>query len=93
MPADGVYAAWLTVRGIRYPAAVSIGNNPTFKGVSEKQVEAHAIDRVGLDLYDEMAELSFVEYIRGMRKFSGPQALAEQMGADEGRIREVLGVP
>ena len=93
VPADGVYAAWLTVDGARYPAAVSIGNNPTFEGVPEKQVEAHAIDETGLDLYDKTAELSFVEYIRGMRKFSGPEALAEQMGADELRIREVLGVP
>ena len=92
VPADGVYAAWLTVDGARYPAAVSIGNNPTFEGVPEKQVEAHAIDQVGLDLYDKTAELSFVEYIRGMRKFSGPDALAEQMGADERRIREVLGL-
>jgi riboflavin kinase/FMN adenylyltransferase len=93
VPADGVYAAWLTVGGIRYPAAVSIGNNPTFEGVPEKQVEAHAIDQAGLDLYDQTAEIAFVEYIRGMRKFSGPEALAEQMGADELRIREVLGVP
>jgi riboflavin kinase/FMN adenylyltransferase len=93
IPADGVYAAWLTVRGIRYGAAVSIGNNPTFEGIPEKQVEAHAIDQVGLDLYGEIAEVSFVEYIRGMRKFSGADALAEQMGADELRIREVLGIP
>jgi riboflavin kinase / FMN adenylyltransferase len=92
VPADGVYAAWLTVDGTRYAAAVSIGNNPTFEGVPEKQVEAHAIDQVGLDLYGKPAELAFVEYIRGMRKFSGPEALAEQMGADERRIREVLGV-
>ena len=92
VPADGVYAAWLTVRGIRYAAAVSIGNNPTFEGVPARQVEAHAIDRAGLDLYDEIAEISFVEFIRGMRKFAGPDALAEQMGADERRIREVLGV-
>lgn len=92
VPADGVYAAWLTVDGVRYPAAVSIGNNPTFDGVPDKQVEAHALDEVGLDLYDRTAEVSFVEYIRGMRKFSGPEALAEQMGADERRIREVLGV-
>jgi riboflavin kinase/FMN adenylyltransferase len=92
VPADGVYAAWLTVDGVRYPAAVSIGNNPTFEGVPDKQVEAHALDEVGLDLYDRPAEIAFVEYIRGMRKFSGPEALAEQMGADERRIREVLGV-
>ena len=92
VPADGVYAAWLTVDGATYPAAVSIGNNPTFEGVPEKQVEAHAIDRVGLELYGKTAELEFVEYIRGMRKFSGAEALAEQMGADELRIRGVLGI-
>lgn len=91
IPADGVYAAWLTVDGARYPAAVSIGNNPTFEGVPDKQVEAHVIDET-LDLYDETVELSFVEFVRGMRKFSGPDALAEQMGADERWIRDVLGV-
>ena len=93
VPADGVYAAWLTVEGIRYPAAVSIGNNPTFEGVPEKTVEAHAIDQVGLDLYGKLGEISFVEYIRGMRKFPSADDLAVQMGADELRIREVLGVP
>lgn len=92
IPADGVYAAWLTADGHRYPAAVSIGNNPTFEGVPEKQVEAHAIDQK-LDLYDRTVEVSFVKYIRGMRKFSGADALAEQMGADEREIRGVLGVP
>ena len=92
VPADGVYAAWLTVRGIRYPAAVSIGNNPTFGDVVERQIEAHAIDQVGLDLYGATAELQFVEYIRGMRKFEGADALAQQMGADERRIRDVLGL-
>ena len=91
VPADGVYAAWLTAAGIRYPAAVSIGNNPTFEGVPEKQVEAHALDQ-SIDLYDQVVEVSFVEYVRGMRKFSGAEALAEQMAADEVRVREILGV-
>ena len=33
-PADGVYAGWLTRRdtGERYPAAISVGTNPTFDG-------------------------------------------------------------
>lgn len=91
IPADGVYAAWLTVEGTRYPAAVSIGNNPTFDGVPDKQVEAHVIDET-LDLYGSTVELAFVEYIRGMRKFSDTQALAEQMGLDERWIRDILGV-
>lgn len=91
LPADGVYAAWLTVDGVRYAAAVSIGNNPTFDDVDGRQVEAHVIDET-LDLYDRTIELSFVERIRGMRKFSGAHALADQMGRDEERIRHVLGV-
>jgi len=92
IPADGVYAAWLVVDGTKYPAAVSIGNNPTFEGVPDKQVEAHAID-ASLDLYDRVVEIEFVEYVRGMRKFSGADALAEQMASDETRVRGVLGVP
>jgi riboflavin kinase/FMN adenylyltransferase len=92
IPADGVYACWLHVDGERYGAAVSIGNNPTFGDVPEKTVEAHAID-VSLDLYDRIVELEFIEYIRPMHKFASADALAEQMGIDELRIREVLGLP
>ena len=92
VPADGVYAARITVDGVQYPAAVSIGNNPTFEGVPDKQVEAHVIDE-SLDLYDKSVELSFVEYIRGMRKFAGSAELAEQMRSDELAIRGILGVP
>ena len=92
IPADGVYAAWYTVDGVRYGAAVSIGNNPTFDGVPDKTVEGHLFD-VTLDLYDKIVEVSFVRYIRGMRKFSGMEALAEQMAADERGIREILGYP
>ena len=91
IPADGVYACWLHVEGARYGAAVSIGNNPTFGDVPEKTVEAHAID-VHLDLYGKTVELEFVAYIRSMHKFDSADALAEQMGRDELRIRGVLGL-
>ncbi|MGX5681246.1 bifunctional riboflavin kinase/FAD synthetase [Schumannella luteola] len=91
IPADGVYASWLVVDGVPYGAAVSIGNNPTFEGVPEKQVEAHAFDQ-SFDLYGRTVEVRFVEFIRGMRKFSGAEELAAQMGRDEQRIREILGL-
>lgn len=92
IPADGVYAAWLVVDGTPYGAAVSIGNNPTFEGVPDKQVEAHAFDQ-SFDLYGKTVEVRFVQHIRGMRKFTGPEELAEQMGRDERQIRELLGLP
>lgn len=90
VPADGVYAAWATIRGTRYPAAVSIGYNPTFD-VPVRHIEAHALD-TSFDVYGETIQLEFVEFIRGMHKFPGPDELAEQMGHDEDRIRLVLGV-
>lgn len=68
VPADGVYAAYATVDGRTIPAAVSIGNNPTFVGVPDKQIEAHLLDE-DLDLYGKTIEITFVEYIRGMEKF------------------------
>jgi riboflavin kinase/FMN adenylyltransferase len=89
IPRDGVYAAWATVGGERYGAAVSIGNNPTFEGVPQKQVEAHLLDQ-SLDLYGKTIELEFVEYIRGMVKFPSFDALAAQMRVDEDRVRAVL---
>lgn len=92
LPADGVYAAWLTVDGVRYAAAVSIGDNPTFGDVTGKQVEAHALDQ-SFDLYGKTVEVSFVDYVRGMVKFSGADALALQMRADEDRVRDILNTP
>jgi riboflavin kinase/FMN adenylyltransferase len=91
VPADGVYAAYATVDGRTMPAAVSIGNNPTFVGVPDKQIEAHLLDE-DLDLYGKTVEIAFVEYIRGMEKFASVDDLVVQMTADEGRVRQLLGM-
>ena len=89
IPADGVYAARITIDGERFGAAVSIGNNPTFGDVDEKTVEAHVLDQ-NLDLYGKRVELEFVEYIRPMNKFPDAEALVTQMHADERTIRSIL---
>ena len=46
-PADGVYAGWLRRldTGERYPAAISVGTNPTFDGHRERRVESYVLDR------------------------------------------------
>ena len=89
IPADGVYAGWLTDAGERYPAAISVGNNPTFEGVPQKQVEAYVLDRE-LDLYDHRVEVSFVERIRGMVAYEGIEPLIAQIAADVDRARQIL---
>ncbi|WP_350347083.1 bifunctional riboflavin kinase/FAD synthetase [Agromyces sp. G08B096] len=90
IPADGVYAGWLTDSGVRYPAAISVGNNPTFEGVPRKQVEAYVLDR-DLDLYDHLVDVEFVDRIRGMVAFESVEALIERMHHDVEVARELLG--
>lgn len=89
IPADGVYAGWLTDAGTRYPAAISVGNNPTFEGVPRKQVEAYVLDRE-LDLYDRMVEVEFVDRIRGMVAFDSIDDLIVRMGEDVEVARGIL---
>jgi riboflavin kinase/FMN adenylyltransferase len=88
IPADGVYAGWLTVDQERMPAAISVGTNPTFDG-TERTVEAYAIDRVGLDLYGMHAAVEFFAYLRGMEKFDTIDALLDRMADDVKRAREL----
>ncbi|GAA1541732.1 bifunctional riboflavin kinase/FAD synthetase [Streptomyces albidochromogenes] len=89
IPADGVYAGWLTVEGERMPAAISVGTNPQFDG-TERTVEAYAIDRVGLDLYGLHVAVDFLAYVRGQEKFDSIEALLEAIGADVKRSSELI---
>lgn len=89
-PADGVYAGWLTDGGTRYPAAISVGNNPTFEGIERRQVEAYVLDETGLDLYDHVVDVAFVERIRGMVAYSGIDPLIQQIRDDVERVRGIL---
>jgi riboflavin kinase / FMN adenylyltransferase len=94
VPADGVYAGWLRLvgDGTSYPAAISVGTNPTFDGQRERRVEAYALDRTDLELYGVEVEIAFAERLRGMVRFDGVDALVETMHDDVARTREILGV-
>jgi riboflavin kinase/FMN adenylyltransferase len=91
IPADGVYAGWLTVGEDRWPAAISIGTNPTFPGVRGRQVEAYALDQIDLDLYDKEAKLEFGFRLRDTLKFDGLDPLLVQMKMDCDKARELTG--
>ncbi|MEU3497187.1 bifunctional riboflavin kinase/FAD synthetase [Kitasatospora cineracea] len=92
IPADGVYAGWLTADGETMPAAISVGTNPTFDGTA-RTVEAYAIDRVGLDLYGQHVAVDFLAWLRGMEKFDSVDALLERMAEDVKRARELTERP
>ena len=94
VPADGVYAGWVTrLDGDhpRWPAAISVGTNPTFDGV-ERRVEAYVLDRDDLELYDVEIAIDFYTRLRGQVKYSGLEALITQMHADVEEARHLLHV-
>ena len=92
IPADGIYAGWLaSLDGggrdvLRWPAAISIGTNPTF-GEGERTVEAYALDRTDLDLYGVHAAIDFGARLRGTLRFDSVDELVAQMRLDVDRAR------
>ncbi|HLI40160.1 MAG TPA: bifunctional riboflavin kinase/FAD synthetase [Streptosporangiaceae bacterium] len=94
-PADGVYAGWLAsldlggAEDARWPAAISVGTNPTFGG-GDRVVEGYALDRDDLDLYGAHAAIDFAARLRGSERFESAAALVAQMRADVTRVRELI---
>jgi riboflavin kinase / FMN adenylyltransferase len=87
IPADGIYAGWLTTLDPsggeleRWPAAISVGTNPTFDG-QERSIEAYALDRDDLDLYGVHVAVDFAARLRGMERFDSVDELVAQMHRD-----------
>jgi len=94
IPADGIYAGWLATldeqgdETNRWPAAISIGTNPTFDG-QVRTVEAYALDRQDLDLYGLHAAIDFGARLRGTLRFDSVDALVAQMHEDVDQAREL----
>ncbi len=44
IPANGVYACYVTLDDQRYRAVTNIGQRPTFDGTGERGIEAHLLD-------------------------------------------------
>ena len=94
IPADGVYAGWLSTldetgqETRRWPAAISIGTNPTFDGTVQT-VEAYALAPHDLDLYGVHAAIDFGTRLRGTLRFDSIDALVEQMHRDVAQTREL----
>ena len=82
IPADGVYSGLLNARDDVFPAAISIGTNPTFDDVLNRRVEAYVLDRTDLDLYGQEISIEFIGFVRGMEKFDGIAQLVSQMAKD-----------
>jgi riboflavin kinase/FMN adenylyltransferase len=85
VPGHGVYAA--TAHG--HPAAVSVGVRPTFDTGRGLLVEAHLIGFDG-DIYGETIRISFLERLRGERRFESVDELVAQMNRDVDAAKRIV---
>jgi len=89
MPADGIYAGWLSVSQGRYKAAVSIGVRPAVGG-SDRSVEAYLLDYPGDSLYGMSVKLELVLRLREERNFPTLEELVCQIERDVEETRQKL---
>lgn len=88
LPAAGIYAAYAFRQGKRYLAAVNIGEKPTFADYVST-FEVFLLDFSG-ELLGETIDVHFVEKLRDIVKFDGPESLKKQIAADVEKTRTLL---
>lgn len=88
LPREGVYAATTRVDGIEYPSVVNVGANPTFSA-DKVTVESHILDFKG-ELYGTHLTITFLQRLRGEKKFPSADALKAQIGKDIDAARKII---
>lgn len=87
--ADGVYAAYAYVDGMRYKAAVNVGVAVTFANRSTATCEVHLLDFSG-DLYGKRVKVEFLHWLRPMRKFANVDELVATVKSNIQWVRNNL---
>lgn len=88
LPAEGIYAGSVPIAGTIWPAAISLGPNPTFND-GRLKVEVYVIGFQG-DLYDRPLEVDFLSRLRDVVRFERVESLLEQMQCDVAAARTVF---
>ncbi len=88
IPADGVYAVWVSIKNTLWPAMMNIGMRPTVDGV-HRTLEVHVLNFEG-DLYGEQIGLRFATRLRDEKKFENLDALKAQLHTDREQTLNIL---
>jgi riboflavin kinase / FMN adenylyltransferase len=80
LPGMGIYAGRAMADGALWPAAISLGPNPTFDE-GRLKVEVYLIGYQGL-LYDRPIEIDFLARLRDIQRFDAVASLVAQMIKD-----------
>ena len=87
-PRHGVYVTQVVYEGKCYGGVLNIGYNPTF-GENRLSAETHIFD-FNQDIYGKKIKINLLKHLRGEKRFSGPEELAEQIHQDIRQAKEIL---
>jgi len=88
IPANGVYAVWVDVRGARYGGMINLGVRPTFGRLS--YVPEVNLFHFHEDIYGEALTVYFVRRLRSERRFPDAAALIRQLRLDRVHAQKAL---
>lgn len=87
-PQLGVYVTQVMYGGKCYGGVLNIGYNPTFEG-ERLSAETHIFD-FNEDIYGKPIKINLLRFLRGEKKFSGPEELVAQITRDVEEAKQVL---
>ncbi|MDR3184828.1 MAG: riboflavin biosynthesis protein RibF [Prevotellaceae bacterium] len=82
LPADGVYAALVTVARREYRGVMNVGVRPTLRSAAGRVIETHIFD-FNEDIYGQPIEVRLVHRIREERRFNSLEELKQQIAKDK----------
>jgi riboflavin kinase / FMN adenylyltransferase len=87
LPGTGIYAGRAQLAADSWPAAISVGYNPTFSDEREQvRVEAHLLD-FDRDIYAQPIRLEFLRRLRGEERYGSIDELVAQVHRDISAVR------
>ncbi len=87
LPPKGVYKTMVNVAGKRYQGITNIGINPTVESGMQVKAETHILD-YNADIYNEIVQVEFYDFIRPERTFESVEELKAQIEKDIEACRE-----
>ena len=82
-PRDGVYFIKTKINEDNYCGMCNIGHRPTVSDEDRTSIEVHIFNYDDFDLYNQIIEIEFVDYVRNEKKFKNIEDLKLQLIKDK----------